>query len=198
MRTQQLSRTLILPHFLIWAVMTLPALGAQAEENAEAWDALRGGQAVLMMRHALAPGIGDPDNFDLDDCNTQRNLNEQGRAQARAWQPFLNIRGISEARVFSSHWCRSMDTAMAMGMGEVKAWDSLNSFFRNRGDGAAQQRALIALVNELEQGLPVILVSHQVNITALTDVFPSSNEGLILALPLSENPEVLAHVTPGD
>ncbi|QCF27951.1 histidine phosphatase family protein [Hydrocarboniclastica marina] len=188
----------MLPHFLIWAVTTLPALGAQAEENAEAWDALRDGQAVLMMRHALAPGTGDPDNFDLDDCNTQRNLSEEGRAQARAWQPLLNIRGISEARVFSSQWCRSMETATAMDIGDVKAWPSLNSFFSNRGDGAAQKRALIALVNELEQGLPVILVSHQVNITALTDVFPSSNEGLILALPLSENPEVLAHVTPGD
>lgn len=168
-----------------------------ADSNADAWQALREGQAVLMLRHALAPGTGDPANFDINDCSTQRNLNDTGREQARAWKPFLADHGITEARVFSSQWCRCMDTARGMTMGEVTEWPSLNSFFGNRGDGPAQTRKTMALVNQLEAGAPVILVSHQVNITALTGVYPSSNEGVIIALPLSDDPRVLARVSPG-
>lgn len=149
-----------------------------------------------MMRHALAPGTGDPSNFQVDDCSTQRNLNETGREQARAWKPFLAEHGITEARVFSSQWCRCMDTATEMDMGEVTEWTSLNSFFRNRSKEPKQTRETIEQVNALEDGAPVILVSHQVNTTALTGIFPSSNEGVILALPLSDSPEILARVSP--
>lgn len=174
------------------------SLNASASDNnAEAWQALRDGQAILILRHALAPGIGDPGNFDLNDCSTQRNLNETGREQARSWKPFLAEHGIAEARVFTSQWCRCRDTATEMDVGEVTEWPSLNSFFQGRGDGATQTRQTIALVNELEPGLPVVMVSHQVNITRLAGVYPSSNEGVILALPLSEDPTVLARVAPG-
>ncbi|PXX90477.1 histidine phosphatase family protein [Marinobacter vulgaris] len=166
------------------------------ESNTEAWEALREGRAVLMLRHALAPGTGDPGNFEVDDCSTQRNLNDRGREQARAWKPYLAEHGITEARVFSSQCCRCLDTAREMDMGPVKEMRSLNSFFRNRGDGQMQTDQTIAIVNELEPGPPVVLVSHQVNVTALTDVFPSSNEGVVIALPLSENPTVLARVSP--
>lgn len=83
-----------------------------------------------------------------------------------------------------------------MNLGKVTEWPPLNSFFRNRGDGPAQTRQTIKQVNGLEDGAPVILVSHQVNITALAGIFPASNEGVILALPLSEKPRVLARVTP--
>ena len=177
-------------------VFSASPVGSTASDI-DAWTALREGRAVLMMRHALAPGTGDPGGFDVNDCSTQRNLNSVGREQARSWKPFLASRGITEARVFSSQWCRCMDTAREMDMGEVTEWPALNSFFRNRGDGDTQTRQTIALVNELEPGAAVILVSHQVNVTALTGVFPASNEGVILALPLSENPTVLARVSPG-
>lgn len=169
---------------------------AQADES-EAWEALREGRAVLMLRHALAPGTGDPGDFKVNDCSTQRNLNETGREQARAWKPFLEAHGITKARVFSSQWCRCLDTAREMNVGPVEEMKSLNSFFRNRGNGQRQTEQTIAIVNELEPGPPVVLVSHQVNITALTEVYPSSNEGVVIALPLSENPTVLARVSPG-
>nr|WP_113861101.1 histidine phosphatase family protein [Marinobacter pelagius] len=177
--------------------LLLPLQVLASDENAEAWEALREGRAILILRHALAPGTGDPANFDLNDCSTQRNLNEAGREQARAWKPFLAEHGIVEARVFTSQWCRCRDTATEMNVGEVTEWPSLNSFFQGRGDGATQTRQTIALANELEPGLPVVMVSHQVNITRLAGIYPSSNEGVILALPLSEDPTVLARVAPG-
>lgn len=170
--------------------------GANAEDNLKAWQALADGRAVLVLRHALAPGVGDPGNFKIDDCSTQRNLNDTGREQAQAWKSLLAKHNIDEARVFSSQWCRCLETAREMDVGPVEEMGSLNSFFQNRGDGAMQTGQTISIVNALEGSKPVVLVSHQVNITALTGVYPASNEGVILALPLSQGPEVLARVAP--
>lgn len=184
------SRCLIL--VMLFSVTTQ----GHAQGNDEAWQALREGRALLMLRHALAPGTGDPSHFVLGDCSSQRNLSAQGRAQARAWQALLASHDITEARVFTSQWCRSRDTATGMAVGEVIEWPALNSFFRNRNAGPGQIRETIRLVNDLGPGLSVILVSHQVNITALTGVFPASNEGIVIALPLSESPTVLGRVSP--
>lgn len=187
----------MLIRIILFSFTLLSPLNASAsDKNAEAWEALREGRAILILRHALAPGTGDPANFDLNNCSTQRNLNETGREQARAWKPFLAEHGIEQARVFTSQWCRCRDTATEMDVGEVTEWPSLNSFFQGRGDGPTQTRQTITLVNELEPGLPVVMVSHQVNITRLAGIYPSSNEGVILALPLSEDPRVLARVAP--
>lgn len=176
-------------------VLSFPS--AASDNHADAWKALREGKAVLMMRHALAPGTGDPANFELGNCSTQRNLNETGRAQARAWKPFLAEHGITEARVYSSQWCRCMDTATEMNVGEVTGWPPLNSFFQNRSAGPRQTEETIEGVNAMPDGAPVILVSHQVNTTALTGIYPASNEGVIIALPLSDSPDILARVAPG-
>lgn len=170
--------------------------GANAEDNPEAWQALAEGRAVLILRHALAPGVGDPGNFRVDDCSTQRNLNDTGRKQARAWKPLLVEHNIDEARVFSSQWCRCLETAREMDVGPVEEMDSLNSFFQNRVDGAMQTGQTISIVNALEGEKPIVLVSHEVNISALTDVYMASNGGMILALPLSESSTVLARVAP--
>lgn len=83
---------------------------AQAETN----DALRGltrGEHVLLLRHALAPGTGDPPGFRIDNCSTQRNLDERGRAQARAIGAWLRSRGVTAMAVYSSQWCRCPETA---------------------------------------------------------------------------------------
>lgn len=180
--------------FALFALMVAPT--AAWADDPEAWQALREGRALLMVRHALAPGVGDPPEFDINDCSTQRNLNNRGQSQARAWGQLLTERGIERARLYTSQWCRCRDTATGMGLGEVTEWPALNSFFRNPGDGPRQTRETIELVNGLEPGLPVVLVSHQVNITRLADVFPRSNEGIILALPLTDSPAVLGRVIP--
>ena len=134
---------------------------------------------------------------DSSNLLVKRNLNAEGREQARAWKVYLAEHGVEEARVFSSQWCRCLDTARGMDVGPVKEMMSLNSFFQNRSNSDMHTQQTIAIVNEMEPGLPVVLVSHQVNITALTGIYPSSNEGVVMALPLSENPTILARVSPG-
>jgi len=194
---KRLIRCLLMTVLLALASGPAAAAGATPDENV-AWQALKEGKALLVLRHALAPGFGDPESFQLEDCSTQRNLNAEGRRQAQAWKPFLAARGINEARVFSSQWCRCMDTANGMGMGPVNEWPSLNSFFQGRGDRSLQTQQTIEQVNAMAPGKPIIMVSHQVNITALAGVSPSSNGGVIISLPLSENPRILARVSPSN
>jgi phosphohistidine phosphatase SixA len=175
--------------------LLLWASGAWAGEEA-AWLALREGRAVLFMRHASAPGVGDPPGFVLEDCATQRNLDEAGRLQAQRWGDLLRQHGISEPRLLSSRWCRSLETATEMGVGPVEPLSLLDSFFAQNDQQGKQTDALRNYLGSLKGPQPVVLVSHQVNITALTGVFPRSAEALILALPISDPPVVLAEVSP--
>ena len=164
--------------------------------KARAWEALRKGRAVLLLRHATAPGIGDPPSFVLNDCSTQRNLSDRGRAEARRWGSFLKDKGITQPLVLSSRWCRSLDTAWEMGVASVEPLELLDSFFSETDRQGIQTARLRLYLNKLPSSQPVILVSHQVNITALTGVFPRSSEGLILALPITDPVTVLAAISP--
>ena len=156
------------------------AFGADADEAA-LWKALREGGHVALMRHAIAPGVGDPAGFRLDDCTTQRKLSAQGREQARAIGERFRTNGITTAAVFSSQWCRCLDTARELALGEVAAFPGLNSFFADRGEEARHTAAVRALIRERAHGaVPLVLVTHQVNITALTGVFPASGEIIVL------------------
>jgi 8-oxo-(d)GTP phosphatase len=136
---------------------------------------------VLILRHALAPGIGDPDHFTLGECNTQRNLSEEGRADARRLGERLRRAGIDSARIYSSRWCRCLDTAAELGLGPVTPLPVLDSLFR---EGAAETemrtRELREFLTGTEPGKPVILVTHQVNIRALVQRSTSSGEGVLL------------------
>lgn len=167
----------------------------QADEQ-QAWTSLREGRALLLMRHATAPGVGDPAGFTLGDCSTQRNLNEQGRAEGRRWGERLRSLGIERPQLLSSRWCRAQDTAQAMGLGPVEALPPLDSFFENRTTANQQMDALLAQINAMPAGVARVLVSHQVNITALTGIYPASGEGLIIALPLTRPAKVLARIDP--
>ncbi len=162
--------------------LLLPIAGACAETGEAAlWAALREGGHVALMRHAIAPGVGDPAGFRLDDCTTQRKLSAQGRAQARAIGERFRANGITTAAVFSSQWCRCLDTARELALGEVAAFPGLNSFFAGRGEEARHTAAVRALIRERAHSpLPLVLVTHQVNITALTGVFPASGEIIVL------------------
>jgi broad specificity phosphatase PhoE len=162
------------------AALALAGRAGVARAEDAAWEAARRGGAAVLMRHAIAPGGGDPPGFRLDDCSTQRLLSEAGRAQARAIGEGLRARGIASARVLSSAWCRCVETAALLGLGAVTIEPILNSFFADRSTAEAQTAALRGLLRDRSGPRPLVLVTHQVNITALTGVFPAAGESLLV------------------
>ncbi len=137
---------------------------------------------VAIMRHALAPGFSDPTSFALDDCATQRNLDERGRAQARETGRAIRAAGASVDRVLTSQWCRCRDTARLLGLGPVEELPALNSFFRDRSRAGAQTAELRKFLLGLPRGETVVLVTHYVNIQALTGRGAASGEVLLLEI----------------
>lgn len=133
--------------------------------HANDWQALDRPGVMAIMRHAIAPGGGDPAGFALGDCATQRNLDAQGRAQARAIGAAFRDRGITFDRVLTSQWCRTRDTAELLGLGPIEPAPPLNSFFDDRSTAAAQTAATRAIIDAA--GGRLMLVTHQVNISAL-------------------------------
>ena len=178
--------------WLLLICLLLTSMLYAAEEAA--WQAWRDGQAVLIMRHTLAPGTGDPANFTLGDCTTQRNLNAVGQQQATAWGQRLRQQYQGDIQLFSSQWCRCLETASLMQLGDVTPLPLLNSFFAGRGDGDKQTTALVQHFSAAQLAQPTLLVTHQVNFTALTGIFPRSGEAAILALPLTQPAAVLARI----
>ncbi len=138
---------------------------------------------VVLLRHAIAPGTGDPANFKLDDCTTQRNLSEPGRQQARDIGEAFRRRDIPIAKVLSSQWCRCLETAELMDVGPVEPFPALNSFFRDRTTADAQTNQIREYIaNNQDQPGVILMVTHQVNITALTNIFPRSGSAVVLQL----------------
>lgn len=135
---------------------------------------------VIVLRHARAPGTGDPADFRLGDCTTQRNLSDEGRRQAARIGARLRAAGLAETTVYSSQWCRCLETARGLAVGPVVELPALNSFFRSPGEEEKYNRALQAWIATAELSRPVVLVTHQVNITALTGIVPAEGEILIL------------------
>ena len=137
---------------------------------------------VAILRHAFAPGTGDPATFSLDDCTTQRNLDARGREQARKIGAAIRAAGATVDRVVTSQWCRCRDTARFLDLGPVEDLPALNSFFRNRDRGGPQTAELRQFLLGLQPGKTVVLVTHQVNITALTSRIPASGEVFLLEI----------------
>lgn len=151
-----------------------------SEENAFLWNSLRSGEHFAMLRHAIAPGTGDPSGFKLDNCRTQRNLSEEGRNQAIKIGKLFRENEIQTARVFSSQWCRCLETAKLLELGPVQPLSSLNSFFNNYQYRESQTQKITEWILEQNLDQPLVLVTHQVNITALSHVYPSSGELVVI------------------
>ncbi|MBO6560914.1 MAG: histidine phosphatase family protein [Nisaea sp.] len=166
----------------------------QARASATGWTLLEEPRTVAIMRHAIAPGGGDPAGFRLGDCSTQRNLDETGREQAQRIGAAVREAGVEIDRVMSSQWCRCLETARLLGLGDVEELPSLNSFFQDRSTAGAQTAETRRFLAALPAGETVFLVTHQVNITALTDVFPASGEVLLLRIGTDGQTEVLDRI----
>lgn len=180
------------------AILAGKAGSARGQEMqvSDAWQAMKSGDAVVLMRHALAPGMGDPPEFDLEHCSTQRNLSDAGRVQARAIGDMFRANGIAEAMILTSQWCRCMETARLLNLGNPEPAAMLNSFFQDRQKEHGQTLALSeSLKTWLRSNEEVrVLVTHQVNISSLTGQFVSSGEMLIVTMENDEL-EVLAKVS---
>lgn len=155
---------------------------ANADQR-ELIERLKAGGHILMVRHALAPGTGDPPNFTIGDCSTQRNLDETGRAQARKVGDWLRASGVSSARVYSSQWCRCIETAKLMDMGPVVELPALNSFYERVQDRKPNLKTLNGFISRQPvDGELIIFVTHFVTIGAIAGESVSSGEGVLLEL----------------
>ena len=159
-----------------WLLLALASPPGLAQDN---WKLLQNGTAVLF-RHALAPGVGDPTNFQLNNCATQRNLDETGRQQARALGQQFRQRSIPVTRVLTSQWCRTRETAQLAFPGLPRDEPAFNSFFSDRSAETSQTRTALQILGQWHGPGVLVVVTHQVNITALTGIFPDSGEGVIV------------------
>jgi phosphohistidine phosphatase SixA len=158
-------------------VLVRPA-AAQMDEGA-AWAALGDG-AIVLFRHANAPGTGDPEGFRLDDCATQRNLDAAGRAQAAAIGAAFRARGIIVGRVLTSAWCRARDTAELAFPGRAEVAPAFNSFFDDRSLAPAQTAGAATLLRAWRGPGVLVVVTHMVNIAALAGYAPAEGEGVVV------------------
>jgi phosphohistidine phosphatase SixA len=164
--------------WLITIVLLLNVALAQAE-SALAKVISETGANVMFMRHALAPGYGDPSHFDVNDCATQRNLDATGRAQAKALGKVLRQHQIRFDEIKSSQWCRCQETARLLNVGKVVPFTGLNSFFEEHADREQTLSQLKSYLDSLKQDDLVLLVTHQVVISAVTGVYAPSG-GVVL------------------
>jgi broad specificity phosphatase PhoE len=123
-------------------------------------------------------------------------LSQEGRDQARRIGEFLLEKGVKETSVYSSQWCRCLETARLLALGPIKELPALNSFFEDRSTEESQTKQLRKFIMSLPADKPVIMVTHQVNITALTGIVPSSGEIIILQLTKDGQGKVLGRFTP--
>ena len=145
------------------------------------WEPAKEGDKIILIRHALAPGRGDPKEFKLDDCKTQRNLNETGINQSKKIGKLFKEKKIKIDQVFSSQWCRCKDTAK-YAFGNFKEYSALNSTFSPPFDKNETNQ-----INELKnfvknwngEGKNLVLITHYVVILAITGETSSSGELII-------------------
>ncbi len=146
---------------------------------------------VLFIRHTLAPGFGDPQNFILDDCSTQRNLNGEGRKQAFRIGEKIKKAGIKFTKIYSSQWCRCLETAKYMNLGKIDTEQGLNSFFQ----GIVAKDKTISILQKRLKSIEtnhqfVLMITHQVTINAITGINVPSGGAVAFKTNSGESREV--------
>ena len=131
---------------------------------------------VIFLRHALAPGVGDPENFMKEDCSTQRNLNNKGRLQARLIGNYLRSTNLKFSQILTSEWCRCIDTAKELNLGQWTTFSGLNSFFQVYEKKEQVMNKLQKKLGSLGYSDLALFVTHQVVISEQTGIVPRSGE----------------------
>jgi phosphohistidine phosphatase SixA len=163
------------------------------------WSRLRQADThyYVLMRHAIAPGTGDPANFQLDDCATQRNLSEQGREQARRTGEAFRQQNVTVQQVLSSEWCRCLETAELIDLAPVDRFPALNSFFQDRSKGPERLQQLRDFMVENRDDVGVtVLVTHFVTISGIAGSGVSSGELVVMQINEKNEPEVIGQIEP--
>ena len=146
----------------------------------EVLNSLKEGGKIIFIRHALAPGNGDPENFDLNDCSTQRNLNQRGIEQSKFIGSIFNKNQIKIENVYSSEWCRCIDTAK-FAFKNYQTFSALNSFYDIRFE-ANEERQITQLkefINQWKGNENIIFITHFVVISSMLNIGTSSGEIVI-------------------
>jgi phosphohistidine phosphatase SixA len=179
-------RRFVSKNFMVVVLLLCSLMTQSAYANELAiWDKLQGTNPkgyVLLLRHTIAPGIGDPENFKLNDCSTQRNLSQVGRDDAKAVGDWLKRRDIKISRVESSRWCRAKQTAQLLGIGKVRLNSNLDSLFESKDPAKAIQTVRVKkqIVDWRNKSGLLVLVGHFVNIGAVAGVGVGSGEGVLV------------------
>lgn len=149
---------------------------------ADGWVELARPGTIVLLRHATAPGAGDPPGLKLDDCSTQRNLDDSGRAEARALGEQFRSRKIQVGAVLTSQWCRTRETArLAFGAERARDEPAFNSLFgRPQPERESQTARALEVLKRWQGPGALVVVTHGANIQALTSQFTASGEGLVL------------------
>ena len=164
--------SLILKIFL-FLIFTL-----QLNASELAWNLAQEGNKIILIRHSLAPGGGDPAGFKIDDCKTQRNLNKKGINQSKKIGKLFKKNKVLVDQVLSSQWCRCKDTAK-YAFGKYNEFTALNSTFQSPYNNN-ERKQLKELYNYIKKwngnGKNLVLITHYSIITAVTNAVPSSGE----------------------
>ena len=165
--------------FLIIIFITL-STSIKADLNKNLINQLEDGGKLIFIRHAYAPGSGDPNNFNLNDCSTQRNLNKDGINQAKNIGKFFKKNKIKIFKVFSSEWCRCKETA-EIAFNDFSTKNFLNSFYspKFQKNKSKQVKELSNYVQNLDSKKNLILITHYVLIYEILGYAPSSGEIVI-------------------
>lgn len=165
---------------VVLAVLLLFAPAAMADEAGDAWAALAKGGHVVLIRHGNAPpGYGgDPPGFKISDCSTQRNLDELGRDQARALGEAFRKHGVRVDRTVASPWCRTLETARLMAVGEVESsWALVPDMNQNP---KPRFEELKTLISAWRGPGTLVLVTHALTIRPLVGFLPEQAEAVVL------------------
>ncbi len=164
----------------IFIVFFLIVFSTPINSQEELINLIKDGNKLIFIRHAYAPGSGDPINFDLNDCSTQRNLNEEGINQSKKIGKFFSKNKIQIDRVLSSEWCRCKDTAK-FAFNRYTTFNALNSFYDPRFEKNKDKQVidLKKYIHDLNSEKNIVLITHFVVISEILNISASSGEIIV-------------------
>ena len=167
-------------HFKIIILIILFLFNQKSYADENIVEILKKNDNIIFIRHSLAPGSGDPENINLNDCKTQRNLNSEGIKQSKKIGNFFKKNNIIVEHVFSSEWCRCKDTAFHA-FNSYKTFDALNSFYSEKfyKNKNKQKKRLKKFINNWDNNSNLVLVTHYVVILEMLGVGTGSGEIII-------------------